>query len=224
MQKNQEMYYQAHPEERGGSDVGHNYYIRLFHKYIGVINEEIERLNRIVVDFLFAVRPMNLELREGNLNAFIKSVMEFVGYELAGSHVESILELEENLPFIDFDERLLKQAMLNLIQNAVAAMNGGGALTVRTGLHDGEIRVSVCDTGCGIPDENLSKIFEPYFTTKENGSGLGLTLVFKIIREHGGEISVKSKEGKGACFIITLPLPQKERKLLTASVQEGIMP
>jgi signal transduction histidine kinase len=109
--------------------------------------------------------------------------------------------------------------MLNLIQNAIAAMPGGGSLKVKTELADGEVAVSVCDSGCGIPEDNLSKIFEPYFTTKESGSGLGLTLVFKIIREHQGEITVKSKEGSGSCFTFTLPVPQKVRKLLPGGVE-----
>jgi PAS domain S-box-containing protein len=217
MKKNEELYYQAHPEERNSADdVGFNVYLKLFRKYTGVIDEEIERLNHIVVDFLFAVRPMNLELREGSVNAFVRGVMEFVRYELENAHVEANLELEEDLPPVEFDERVLKQALLNLIQNAIAAMPSGGVLTVSTALRDGEIAIAVRDSGRGIPPENLSKIFEPYFTTKENGSGLGLTLVFKIIREHKGEITVKSKEGEGSCFTLTLPVPQKERKLLTA--------
>jgi signal transduction histidine kinase len=216
MKKNEDLYYGAHPAERDTSgDVGPNGYFKLFNKYMGVIDEEIERLNHIVVDFLFAVRPMNLDPREGDINAFIRGVMDFVGYELSDAHIEAALELEDKLPLVDFDERILKQAMLNLIQNAVAAMPGGGTLTIKTRLADGEVAVSVCDNGRGIPEENLSKIFEPYFTTKESGSGLGLTLVFKIVREHRGEITVKSKEGSGSCFTITLPIPQKERRLLT---------
>jgi PAS domain S-box-containing protein len=223
MKKNEDLYYQAHPNERDmNDDVGPNGYFRLFHKYMDVIDEEIDRLNHIVVDFLFAVRPMNLDPRKGDINTFIRGLMEFVGYELSDAHIEVTLELEDKLPPIDFDERLLKQAMLNLIQNAIAAMPGGGSLRVKTELSDGEVAVGVCDSGCGIPEGNLSKIFEPYFTTKESGSGLGLTLVFKIVREHRGEITVKSKEGSGSCFTITLPLPQKERKLLTGRVGEAI--
>jgi PAS domain S-box-containing protein len=219
MKKNVELYYHAHPAERdAGDDVGPNGYFRLFNKYMNVIDEEIDRLNHIVVDFLFAVRPMNLELREGDINAFLRSVMEFVGFELEDAKVTIRLELEEKLPLVDFDDRVLKQAMLNLIQNAIAAMPDGGILRVKTELSDGEVAVSVCDSGCGIPEDNLSKIFEPYFTTKESGSGLGLTLVFKIIREHRGEITVKSKEGSGSCFTVTLPIPQKERRLLTDGV------
>ena len=90
----------------------------------------------------------------------------------------------------------------------------GGILTIRTAAKDNYAEISIIDTGAGISEENLSKIFEPYFTTKERGSGLGLTMVFKIIREHRGEITVNSKEGKGSCFTITLPIPQRERRLL----------
>ncbi|MDR0640988.1 MAG: PAS domain S-box protein [Treponema sp.] len=183
-------------------------------KYIAVVNEEIDRLNHIVVDFLFAVRPMNLDLREGNINVLIGELMEFMGFELSGASIVCNLELEEGLPLLKFDERYLKQALLNLVKNAAAAMPGGGKLTVKTGRKDNEAFISVMDTGLGIPEENLSKIFEPYFTTKATGSGLGLTLVFKIIREHQGEISVKSREGEGTSFTISLPVPQRERRLI----------
>lgn len=215
MKKNEALYYQAHPEEKeGADDIGPNLYFKLFHKYMDVIDEEIERLNHIVVDFLFAVRPMDVNLREGDINVFIRGIMEFTGYELENAHIKAVLELAENIPFAEFDERVLKQAMLNLIQNAIAAMPKGGELIVKTSCEEGEIKIEVKDSGQGIPERLLSKIFEPYFTTKENGSGLGLTLVFKIIREHRGEISVRSKEGEGTNFIISLPIPQKERRLL----------
>jgi signal transduction histidine kinase len=182
--------------------------------YIAVVNEEIDRLNHIVVDFLFAVRPMNLDLREGNINVLIGELMGFMGYELSGASIVCNLELEEGLPLLTFDERYLKQVLLNLVKNAAAAMPEGGKLTVRTWHKDNEAFISVLDTGVGIPEENLSKIFEPYFTTKATGSGLGLTLVFKIIREHQGEISVKSREGEGTCFTISLPIPQREHRLI----------
>jgi signal transduction histidine kinase len=222
MRKNEDLYFRAHPGDKDApDDIGPNSYFKTFNKYTRIINEEIERLNRIVVDFLFAVRPMDLEMREGDINAFLRGVMEFVSFELENAGVTIQMELEEKLPLVDFDDRVLKQAMLNLIQNAVAAMPGGGILRVKTELADGEVVVGVCDSGCGIPEDHLSKIFEPYFTTKESGSGLGLTLVFKIVREHRGEITVKSKEGSGSCFTITLPIPQKERKLLTGGVFAG---
>jgi signal transduction histidine kinase len=183
-------------------------------KYIGVVNEEIDRLNRIVVDFLFAVRPMDLEPREGDINALIAELVEFVRYELDEAHIGCVMDLGENLPPIDFDERYMKQALLNLIKNAIAAMDGGGTLTITTGFNDAEIQISVRDTGVGISEENLPKIFEPYFTTKPTGTGLGLTLVFKIVREHQGDLNVKSREGEGTDFVITLPIPQRETRLL----------
>ena len=193
----------------------------LFGKYINVLNEEVERLNHIVVDFLFAVRPMSLELREVDINVLIAELVEFVRPEMEQSRIRIFLELEANLPPILMDERYMKQALLNLIKNAQAAMSEGGLLTIATIRDENEIRISVCDTGVGISGENLKKIFEPYFTTRETGSGLGLTLVFKIIREHQGEISVDSQEGSGASFDITLPIPQKEQRLLEYNGNSG---
>ncbi|MDR0600734.1 MAG: PAS domain-containing sensor histidine kinase [Treponema sp.] len=219
--KNEELYYSNHPEDRpelnpGAADRGPTGYFKMFHHYVEVINEEIERLNHIVVDFLFAVRPMTLDLREGNFNAFLRETLDFTRYELEAAQVRTELELDEDLPPLEFDDRIMKQAILNLIQNASAAMKGGGTLTVKTGRKDNEALISVRDTGAGIPEANMPKIFDPYFTTKERGSGLGLTLVFKIIREHRGEISVSSREGEGTCFTIALPIPQRERRLLSA--------
>jgi PAS domain S-box-containing protein len=215
LDKNRELFIQAHP---GGTDhIGQEPipYFDLIEKYIGVVNEEVDRLNHIVVDFLFAVRPMAMEFREGDINALITELVEFVWYELEQNHIECVLELEKTIPLLLFDERYMKQALLNLIKNAQAAMPEGGILTIKTERTDTEILISVCDTGMGIGEENLSKIFEPFFTTRETGSGLGLTLVFKIIREHEGEITVKSRKGEGACFIITLPVPQKDRRLIS---------
>ena len=186
----------------------------LIEKYLGVVNEEIDRLNRIVVDFLFAVRPMDMDLREGKLNDLIRDLVEFMRYELEAADIAFDLALSPDLPDLKFDERYLKQAFLNLVKNAVAAMPTGGVLTLRTEWTGDQALIVIADTGIGIPEENLSKIFEPYFTTRESGSGLGLTLVFKIIKEHQGEITVKSREGEGTCFKIALPVPQKETRLI----------
>jgi signal transduction histidine kinase len=183
-------------------------------KYFNVLKEEIDRLNRIVVDFLFAVRPMNLELREGDINALVLQIMEFVRLEMEQSNIMCFLELDKNLPKIQIDERYMKQAFLNLVKNSQAAMPQGGNFTISTHYVDNEIRISVCDTGVGISKEHITKIFEPYFTTREAGTGLGLTQVYKIIREHHGEITVDSTPGKGADFKITLPIPQKETRLI----------
>ena len=223
--KNEELYYLSHPEDRpdpnfSKDEKGPTGYFSMFHRYIDVINEEIERLNHIVMDFLFAVRPMNLNLKEANFNGFLKDLAEFTAYELSDANVDLELELDENLPLLDFDEQLMKQALLNLIQNAVGAMENGGTIILRTEQKDNDALLSVIDTGSGISEKILAKIFEPYFTTKERGSGLGLTLVFKTIREHRGEINVTSKEGEGTCFTITLPIQQRDRRLLPAAASE----
>ncbi|MCL2276541.1 MAG: ATP-binding protein [Treponema sp.] len=183
-------------------------------KYFNVISEEVERLNRIVVDFLFAVRPVNLELQEGDINDLITQIMEFVRFEMEQSNIMCILRLDENIPKIMMDERFMKQALLNLIKNSQAAMDKGGIFSIATNLTDNEIRITVNDTGGGISKDNIGKIFEPYFTTKDSGTGLGLTQVYKIIREHNGEIIVDSAQGRGAEFRISLPLPQKDINLL----------
>jgi PAS domain S-box-containing protein len=184
-------------------------------KHIKVVNEEIDRLNRIIVDFLFAVRPMNLEPRRGSINEFIVDLVEFVTPELKDAGVEIVLNLAENLPAVDFDAGAMKQAFLNLTKNAAGAMENGGKLTITTEDAEGELRITIADTGKGISDENFPKIFEPYFTTKETGTGLGLTVVFKVIKEHKGEINVRSREGEGTIFAITLPKPQLEQRLIT---------
>ena len=223
--KNEELYYFSHPEDRpdpnfSDGEKGPTAYFEMFHRYINVINEEMDRLNHIVVDFLFAVRPMTLNLQEMNFNAFVREVVDFIRYELEESRIKTALELDESLPLLDFDQLVMKQALLNLIQNAMAAMNDGGTLAIKTKWNDNEALISVADTGTGISEQNLAKIFEPYFTTKETGSGLGLTLVFKIIREHRGDINVDSKEGEGTCFTIILPIPQRERRCLPPA-EEG---
>jgi len=186
----------------------------LVDKYFSVLNEEVDRLNGIVIDFLFAVRPMSLELCEGDLNALVAGLGEFIRAELEQSNIRLLLELDDKLPPVLFDERYMKQVLLNLIKNAQAAMPNGGLLTIATFGSDSEVRISVCDTGTGISQENLKKIFEPYFTTKGSGTGLGLTLVYKIVREHQGEMSVDSRVGEGTDFEIILPVYQKEKRLI----------
>ena len=182
-------------------------------EHVGVVNEELDRLNMIVVDFLFAVRPMDTKLELKEIGPFVQDLAKFVRFELEEAGVELEVELGE-VPRIEIDAKYLKQALLNLVKNAIAAMPGGGRLSVRTRSDGENVYLSVKDTGTGIADENLPKIFEPYFTTKDFSSGLGLTLVFKIVREHRGEISVESREGGGTTFTLSFPIPQSEKKLI----------
>jgi two-component system, sporulation sensor kinase E len=183
-------------------------------QHLSVIGEEVDRLNRIVVDFLFAVKPMDTRLEDGDVNRVIGELLEFVRPELdqAGVKIES--RLSATLPLLRIDARYIKQALLNLIKNAVAAMPGGGLLKVETVRSGEDVLVRISDSGMGIPEEIMDKIFEPYFTTKPFGTGLGLTIVFKIVKEHFGDISVSSRVGEGTTVTLALPVPQIEKILI----------
>jgi PAS domain S-box-containing protein len=185
------------------------------HRYIDIVNEEIERLNAIVVDFLFAVRPMNIAPINDDANVLVRELSEFMSKEIEEAGVALHVELDAGLPPLPFDRRYLKQALLNLVKNALAAMPGGGSLDIRTRYSGDDLRIIVKDSGIGIPEDRQSKIFEPYYTTKENGTGLGLTLSYKIIKEHGGDITLRSKPGLGSEFTVSLPVPQKDQRMIT---------
>ncbi len=185
-----------------------------------IIKEEVERLNRIVMDFLFTVRPMNAELDYDNLNRVVRELLDFMKFELEEAGISLELELAEPAPQILMDERYMKQAVLNILKNAISAMPEGGVLRVETSQRGNDLRLKVSDTGVGIPDENMEKIFEPYFTTKDFGSGLGLTLVYKIVKEHMGDIEVNSKVGEGTTITLSFPIPQKEKRLIVYNEEE----
>ncbi len=197
---------------------------RALMKHLDVVTEEVERLNKIVVDFLFAVRPMDAHLELRDLNGILLDLVKFVEVETAQGDVKLNVELAEGLPRLLLDEKYIKQAVLNLVKNSLSAMPQGGVLTIRTERKGDYVRLQVMDTGIGIPPEYLDKIFEPYFTTKEFGSGLGLTIVYKIVKEHKGEITVDSEPGRGTTFTIKFPIPQPERQLIDyrQEVPEGV--
>jgi len=213
----------AELHEKRGSECEPNKYFKQIDQHLKVVNEEVDRLNAIVVDFLFAVRPINAKMRKGDLNALITELAEFVSVELKKSNIECVLNLAENMKAVDFDATLMRPALLNVIQNAAAAMEKGGRLIITTEETDFEVLIVIADTGTGISEENFPKIFEPYFTTKENGTGLGLTVLYKVVKEHQGEVSVRSREGEGTVFTISLPKPQTEQKLITygSSIARG---
>jgi len=188
--------------------------------YLGVIDEEIDRLNKIVVDFLFAVRPMDTALEDHDLNELVDDMLTFVQYELEQSGVELIRDLDPKLPRLQLDPKYFKQAILNIIKNAISAMPHGGMLRVSTQQRGDQALLRLSDNGVGMSEEVRDKIFEPYFTTKDFGSGIGLTLVYKVVKEHMGDISVISKEGHGTTFTITLPVPQRDTHLITWEGQD----
>lgn len=194
--------------------------IETIDSYLGVIEEEIDRLNKIVVDFLFAVRPMDTELSDHDLNELIDDLLSFVQYELEQADIELVRDLDVELDHLQLDPKYFKQAILNIIKNAISAMPKGGMLRVSTQQRGDQALLRISDNGVGMSEEVRDKIFEPYFTTKDFGSGIGLTLVYKVVKEHMGDISVISKEEHGTTFTITLPIPQKDMHLIAWKEQE----
>lgn len=182
---------------------------------LDIINEEIGRLNGIVVDFLFAVRPINPELKLVDPNEILTQALDFCLPELTENNITLEKDLVSNPPRLLIDEKLFRQIILNLTQNAQAALTGTEkTIKVETKLKNDNFLFLFQDNGTGMDKKTSEKIFEPYFTTKTTGTGLGLTMVYKIIKEFGGDIQVHSKLGKGTLFTIILPIPQREKKLL----------
>jgi len=181
---------------------------------IDVAKEEIKRLDHIVTQFLRAIRPSPLETRPDNLNEVVRETVAFLGPEIADRDIIVETSLQDGLPLVSIDRNQLKQAFFNIIKNSVQAMQRGGILHVRTWSGEDHVQVEFADSGGGMPLETMNKIFDPYFTTKQTGSGLGLLIVQRIVREHGGEISLANDEGRGLTFTIRLPLHERRVRLL----------
>ena len=150
---------------------------------IDVAQSEISRLDSIVTQFLRAIRPSKPELRPENINAIIEETLRFLAPEIKDRDIVVEEELRPDLPLIELDRDQMKQAFYNVIKNSFEAMKRRGILRIRTDMDATHVLVSFTDTGGGISAENLSRIFEPYFTTKSSGSGLGLLIVRRIVRE-----------------------------------------
>jgi signal transduction histidine kinase len=184
--------------------------------FLTIVKEEIDRLNSIVQDFLFAVRPMSLNFSTENINDIITEMIDFLKYELVEAEIDIKLDLAKNMPGVVVDPKYLKQALLNLIKNSVEATESGGEIRVKTEVvGDGDVAVYIIDNGEGIPEKIMDKIFEPYFTTRRSGTGLGLVIVYKIIKELGGVLTINSKVDEGTEVRVKLPVLERSKKLLT---------
>ncbi|MGH8045875.1 MAG: sensor histidine kinase, partial [Chthoniobacterales bacterium] len=187
-----------------------------FEESLAVARGEVTRLDHIITQFLRAIRPQPLETRMENLNTLVRESVEFLEPELKDRDVLLDMELDENLPLIPADRDQLRQAFYNVIRNGLQAMKAGGFLRIRTGGDETHFFASFEDTGGGIPAENVGRIFQPYFTTKTGGTGLGLLIVRRIVRAHGGEVAIESTEGKGLTLTIRLPRQDRRVRLLEA--------
>lgn len=219
---------------------------------IDVVNEEIEHLNKLVMDFLMAVRPVNATMELKDPDKIIRTLADFFSPEFRRNRIRSEFIPSGKEQKIMLDEKLFRDVIINLSQNSLAAIkssadyeNANYDFTQNENDKEGEIEnsenlpdvvneenfakyfkiqnsvrenkfiVEISDNGCGMSQETLAKIFEPYFTTKANGTGLGMTMVYKIVKEFSGEILVYSKENEGTKITLIFPIPQKDAKLLT---------
>jgi PAS domain S-box-containing protein len=174
-------------------------------EFLNIILDEIERVNTIVDDFMVLAKPRAVELEEKNVIPVLKHVISLLEFEAKKKNVHLHFVYLEEIIQIECDEGRLKQVFLNFIKNGIEAMPDGGDLYVRTLIHDHNVQISIQDTGVGIPKEKISKLGEPFFTTKKNGNGLGLMVSFKIIESHNGKVFVESELNKGTTFNILLP-------------------
>ena len=175
-------------------------------RHAEVIGSEIRRLDDVVQGFLKFVRPEDVTLAPVKVRALVTSVCDAVAPEAEHSGVTCENACQDPHLAVEGDEPLLRQALLNLAQNAVQAMPKGGRLRIACGTsRDGRVELRVQDTGDGIAPEHLARIFDLYFTTKKRGSGIGLSLVFRTVQLHNGDIDVESTVGTGTTFVIKLP-------------------
>lgn len=200
---------------------------KFLENYLDVINQEIDNLNKIVVDFLMAVRPISANLELVNPDKLLKATFDFFEPELKSKKIKTEITLNKKDVRILIDQKLFREVIVNLATNSLQAIESKqeenvdltqkylGVISLETKIKDDKYIITFSDNGCGMDEETVSRIFEPYYTTKANGTGLGMAMSYKIVKEFSGDIQVESKKGEGSLFIITLPVPQKDRRLLT---------
>jgi nitrogen fixation/metabolism regulation signal transduction histidine kinase len=187
---------------------------RTFERLAVQLKAEVARINARISEFLNYTRPSSLELHPLDLSAAAEDALRLVEVKAAESHIETRVEKEGDVPLVLGDEEALRSVFTNLIINGMQAIDGdGGSLTIKLSAEAAgtRARIDITDTGRGIAPENISKVFEPYFSTKETGTGLGLAIVKKAVDDHNGTISVTSKQGSGTTFTITLPTATSDR-------------
>ncbi len=174
------------------------------------VREEINQINRILTDLLGTARPRAAEMRPSDLNTTVEHAVMLARQQVLSKPIKIEFTPAENLPEVDHDSDQIHQVLLNLLLNAVQAIEGPGRVEVAVFAHEDsdDAVFTVSDTGRGIPAEHLPNIFRPFYTTKGDGTGLGLSLAKRIIEEHHGRIEVESKLGKGTTFSISLPVRQ----------------
>lgn len=179
---------------------------------VRLLQKEVSRLDSILSDFLRFAKRHELHIEACDINEVIDSVLDFIGPEAMQNSIRILKSFDTKLPKCNLDSNIIKQALLNVILNAQQAMPKGGELIVRTYGNDENVFIDITDTGVGIERDKIDKIFQVYYSTKENGTGLGLPTARRIIEESKGTISIRSEDGKGSSFLIKLPVNSKAQE------------
>ncbi len=186
----------------------------------GVISEEVDRLNDVITDFLEFARPKPPQFKRHNMNDLIRGTLQMASLQIEQQKIEVHSHLASNLPEVMADEHQLHEMFLNLLLNALQSTEDGDSIEIssRHLADEGQIEIVFSDTGMGIPAKHLKKVFNPFFTTKKQGTGLGLSVVSKIVENHHGKIFLASLQGQGAKFTIRIPAAEKFEDALPNTV------
>ena len=176
-------------------------FIEKFHKIVG---SEVNKINDIVQQLLNFSKPKPLKLEKTNIHILIDQTLSFLNNEFLKYHIKVIKNYDNSSPLLNIDPNQIKQVFLNIFLNAIDAMKGGGKLTIATKLVINTVEVTISDTGKGISKKDIEHIFDPFYSTKEKGTGLGMSIVYGIIKEHKGEINVEGEAGKGTTIKISI--------------------
>jgi two-component system sensor histidine kinase HydH len=170
-----------------------------------ILVQEVERLNRSISELLDYARPQKLQKVDVDLHNLLNKGVSLLCIDAEAAGVQMVTDFPTTLPMVQADEDKLNQVFLNLFLNSIQAMESGGTLTVSTLKTENSIKVIVTDTGCGIEEKNLGRVFDPYFTSKPEGTGLGMAMSAKIVEEHGGSITLESFVNQGTSVTVEIP-------------------
>ncbi|NMO97212.1 PAS domain S-box protein [Paenibacillus lemnae] len=175
-------------------------------QYFDIISSEIERIELILGELLILAKPQSIKYESKDIRLLLEQVITLLNTQAILNNVEIQTDFDLNAPYVQCDENQMKQVFINFIKNAVESMASGGTITIRMdGGSPGELHIYFTDEGCGMPDSILSRLGEPFYTTKEKGTGLGFMISKKMIEEHQGSVHVNSKPGEGTTIKVTLP-------------------
>lgn len=179
-------------------------------KDIEIIEKNIDRISHLITELLNCARPPKLNIQPYDIHKILESVLGICKIKITSQNIKVIKKFTSNQSILKMDPEQIERGFLNIIINAIDAMSRGGKLFIETELKEGFFVIKIQDTGKGIGEGDIMNIFDPFFSTKSGGIGLGLTLCYGIIVSHGGIIEVKSKPREGSIFIVSLPVEKKE--------------